>query len=180
MIRIIKPGMQEFYAFCTHCGCEFTYELSDINLSGTCKCPTCKQNYYHPSRTCPSTRAAEQYGRNGLVVNGSQISLQDFVTPCVECLDTSLTGKKSCNCDENAVCNICSGSSGVVVSTNDGFSTEDSVNARSQCICKGDTWKTVSCECDVDLDGRSDNSSFQTATCAAITQLDAKVKEYAE
>ena len=32
MIRVIKPGMQEFYAFCTHCGCEFTYELSDINL----------------------------------------------------------------------------------------------------------------------------------------------------
>ena len=75
MIRVIKPGMQEFYAFCTHCGCEFTYELSDINLCGTCKCPTCKKDYYHPNRTYPSTRAAEQYGGNRLVVNGPHISL---------------------------------------------------------------------------------------------------------
>ena len=111
MIRIIKPGMQEFYAFCTHCGCEFTYELSDINLSGTCKCPTCKQTYYHPSRTYPSTRAAEQYGGNRLVANGPQISLQDFVTPCIDVADATLTeisGEKLCNCDENAVCSICS------------------------------------------------------------------------
>ena len=176
MIRIIKPGMQEFYAFCTHCGCEFTYELSDINLSGTCKCPTCKQNYYHPSRTYPSTRAAEQYGGNRLVVNGPQISLQDFVTPCVECLDTSLTGKKSCNCDENAVCSICSAPSGVITTLNDGINDSDAADSSIHCLCQEDIWKTAKCEFDLECC----NSSTHTAANAAITQLDIKVKEYAE
>ena len=176
MIRIIKPGMQEFYAFCTHCGCEFIYELSDINLSGTCKCPTCKKDYYHPSRTYPSTRAAEQYGGNRLVVNGPQISLQDFVTPCVECLDTSLTAKKSCSCGENAVCNICSGTQGVITTLNDGINEGDATDSSIHCLCQGDIWKTTKCECDFECC----NSSSQTAANAAITQLDAKVKECAE
>lgn len=29
MIRVIKPGMQEFYAFCTHCGCECDLDCCD-------------------------------------------------------------------------------------------------------------------------------------------------------
>ena len=175
MIRIIKPGMQEFYAFCTHCGCEFTYELSDINLCGTCKCPTCKKDYYHQSRACPSTRAAEQYGGNRLVVNGPQISLQDLAIPCVECLDTSLTGKKSCNCDENAVCSTCSCQSGAITALNDGINDEDATDSSIHCLCQGDIWKTTKCECDLDCC----NSSTQNAANAAITQLDTKVKEYA-
>lgn len=176
MIRVIKPGMQEFYAFCTHCGCEFTYELSDINLCGTCKCPTCKKDYYHPNRTYPSTRAAEQYGGNRLVANGPQISLQDFVTPCVECLDASLTGKKSCNCDENAVCSICSTPSGVITTLNDGINDGDAADSSIHCLCQEDIWKTAKCEFDLECC----NSSTHTAANAAITQLDTKVKEYAE
>lgn len=180
MIRVIKPGMQEFYAFCTHCGCEFTYELSDINLCGTCKCPTCKKDYYHPNRTCPFTRAAEQYGGNRLVANSPQISLQeiglqDFVTPCIEGIDTFLTGKKSCNCDENAVCSICSSPSGVITALNDGINDEDATDSSIHCLCQGDVWKTAKCECDLDCC----NSSTQTAVNAAITQLDSKVKEHA-
>jgi hypothetical protein len=175
MIRVIKPGMQEFYAFCTHCGCEFAYELSDINLSGTCKCPTCKKDYYHQNRVCPSTRAAEQYGGNRLVVNGSQISLQDFITPCVDCLDTSLTGKKSCSCDENAVCSKCSSSSEAITVLNDGIKDEDATDNSIHCLCRGDIWKTTKCECGLDCC----SSSTQTAVNAAITQLDTKVKEYA-
>lgn len=179
MIRIIKPGMQEFYAFCTHCGCEFTYELSDINLSGTCKCPTCKQIYYHPSRTYPSTRAAEQYGGNRLVANGPQISLQDFVTPCIGVADATLTeisGEKLCNCDENAVCSTCSCAHGVITTLNGGINESDATDSSIHCLCQGDIWKTAKCECDLECC----NSSTQTAANAAITQLDAKVKECAE
>ncbi len=175
MIRIIKPGMQEFYAFCAHCGCEFTYELSDISLSGTCRCPTCKKDYYHPNRTYPSTKASEQYGGNRLVVNGPHISLQDFVTPCIAVTDTELTGKKSCNCDESAVCSICSSTSGVITTLNDSINDEDATDNSIHCLCQGDIWKTAKCECDLDCC----NSSTQTAANAAITQLDAKVKEYA-
>lgn len=51
-IKITKPGQKEFHAFCTWCGCEFTYEISDLKLSGTSdkvSCPTCGKDYYHPS-----------------------------------------------------------------------------------------------------------------------------------
>ena len=55
-IKVIKPGKKEFHGFCTRCGCEFTYEISDLKLSATSNklnCPTCGNTYYHPSeRLC--------------------------------------------------------------------------------------------------------------------------------
>ena len=50
-IKIVKPGQTEFNGFCDRCGCQFTYELSDLNLTGTVNCPTCNKTFYHPSRT---------------------------------------------------------------------------------------------------------------------------------
>ena len=51
-IKITKPGQKEFHGFCTWCGCEFTYEISDLKLSATSdkiSCPTCGKDYHHPS-----------------------------------------------------------------------------------------------------------------------------------
>jgi len=53
MVKVIKPGQKEFYATCDMCGCEFTYELSDLNLSCSLNkvaCPTCGKDYYHKSQ----------------------------------------------------------------------------------------------------------------------------------
>jgi hypothetical protein len=52
MIKITKPGQKEFHGFCKWCGCEFTYEISDLKLSATSdkvSCPTCGKDYHHPS-----------------------------------------------------------------------------------------------------------------------------------
>jgi hypothetical protein len=51
-IKITKPGQKEFHGFCKWCGCEFTYEISDLRLSATSdkvSCPTCGKDYHHPS-----------------------------------------------------------------------------------------------------------------------------------
>lgn len=51
-IKITKPGQKEFHGFCRWCGCEFTYEISDLQLSATGNklyCPTCNKEYYHAS-----------------------------------------------------------------------------------------------------------------------------------
>ena len=49
-IKITKHGQKEFHAFCKWCGCEFTYEISDLKLSVSSdkvSCPTCGNNYHH-------------------------------------------------------------------------------------------------------------------------------------
>lgn len=50
-VKIIKQGQTEFHGFCKWCGCEFTYEISDLKLSAVDKvsCPTCGKDYYHPA-----------------------------------------------------------------------------------------------------------------------------------
>lgn len=49
-IKITKAGQKEFHGFCKWCGCEFTYEISDLKLSATgdkLDCPTCGRTYHH-------------------------------------------------------------------------------------------------------------------------------------
>ena len=49
-IKITKSGQKEFHGFCKWCGCEFTYEISDLKLSATgdkLDCPTCGKTYHH-------------------------------------------------------------------------------------------------------------------------------------
>lgn len=49
-IKITKAGQKEFHGFCKWCGCEFTYEISDLKLSATgdkLDCPTCGKTYQH-------------------------------------------------------------------------------------------------------------------------------------
>lgn len=46
MIEVIKHGLKKFKVTCTNCGCEFTYELSDIVGSGI-ECPDCCHYVVH-------------------------------------------------------------------------------------------------------------------------------------
>lgn len=46
MIEVIKHGEKKFTATCAHCGCEFTYELSDLDNS-ILYCPDCGHRYCH-------------------------------------------------------------------------------------------------------------------------------------
>lgn len=46
MIEVIKHGKEKFIATCRNCGCEFTYELSDI-IGGYVICPDCSRSISH-------------------------------------------------------------------------------------------------------------------------------------
>ena len=47
MIEVIKHGQKKFKATCTNCGCEFTYELSDMKPLGGVDCPDCGEYVVH-------------------------------------------------------------------------------------------------------------------------------------
>lgn len=50
MIKIIKKGKKNFTTTCLDCGCEFSYELSDLqeNIAGKIvKCPCCDKEIIH-------------------------------------------------------------------------------------------------------------------------------------
>lgn len=50
MIKIIKEGKKEFKAICPICGCEFSYELEDLQQTPTykiVKCPCCGRGVTH-------------------------------------------------------------------------------------------------------------------------------------
>lgn len=50
MIKIIKEGKKEFTATCPICGCEFSYELGDLQQTLTykiVKCPCCGKEVIH-------------------------------------------------------------------------------------------------------------------------------------
>ena len=66
-IKIIKPGILAYTGFCSRCGCEFSYELSDFKLStgNRISCPTCGEYFYHPAQT----RTLNSYGCNNQVYN---------------------------------------------------------------------------------------------------------------
>ena len=46
-IKIIKEGQVKFPATCGRCGCEFTYELEDVNAAGFVTCPCCGELIFH-------------------------------------------------------------------------------------------------------------------------------------
>ena len=46
-IKIIKEGKKEYYITCFQCGCEFSYELEDINYNSYVECPCCGKSLYH-------------------------------------------------------------------------------------------------------------------------------------
>lgn len=177
MIKIIKEGQKTFTAFCERCGCEFTYDLEDLKLScasDKIACPTCGKDFYHPSMH--QELATERLGRlqtwpletyndpcEGCAWKASLGSLGSYVgdSPCTWCTKYQVANKvqvnppsladyrtlcsaepviklQECDCAENATCSKCAGSgNGYTITTS------------SDCLCKGDVWKTIQdcCEC---------------------------------
>ena len=82
-IKVTKPGQKEFHGFCKWCGCEFTYEISDLKLSATSdkvSCPTCGKDYYHPSMAQdPTIPVGINYGQ-------LQVIPTDSTNPCTGCV----------------------------------------------------------------------------------------------
>ena len=78
-VKVIKPGMTEFCGFCDRCGCEFSYELVDIQLTGKTNCPTCGKDYYHPTR-CPELLKDTNYP-----LQFSDPSINTDKDPCANC-----------------------------------------------------------------------------------------------
>lgn len=54
-VKIVTPGKKTFHAHCHNCGCEFTYELSDL-IGTKVFCPTCARSVYHPGVKESKTR----------------------------------------------------------------------------------------------------------------------------
>lgn len=50
MIKIIKSGKKEFHTACPCCGCEFTYEVEDLNGTDYVNCPECNARISHLAR----------------------------------------------------------------------------------------------------------------------------------
>ena len=46
MIKIIKDGRKEFVGNCDMCGCEFSYDISDVAFTSV-PCPCCGHHYVH-------------------------------------------------------------------------------------------------------------------------------------
>lgn len=51
MIKVVKHGQKEFRGVCCRCGCEFIYELYDIQCNDYVICPDCDDLYAwrHPN-----------------------------------------------------------------------------------------------------------------------------------
>ena len=198
-IKITKPGQKEFHGFCTWCGCEFTYEISDLKLSATgnkLECPTCGKDYFHQSMVqdptipggigrlqdiswppepipctpdmtkadpCAGCTWRENLLRDGIYVGDTPCtwcnknkfniatavmpnqSFSDYTTLCGgKAPDAHFTGKE-CNCDENAVCSKCSGTSSTTTTLNT-CKESGKETGKATCLCEGDVWKTIT-EC---------------------------------
>ena len=79
MIKIIKEGKKEFIATCRTCGCQFSYELNDIHISGV-SCPYCGHLVVHPeysqSKNKDSNIVPLPYRPDNLYI--------DYINNCVE------------------------------------------------------------------------------------------------
>lgn len=48
-IKVIKHGPKKFRIICPNCGCEFEYEIEDVEY-GHVECPDCKKSVQHPNQ----------------------------------------------------------------------------------------------------------------------------------
>lgn len=51
MVKIIREGTNKFQAICSKCGCEFSYELEDLDSLNYVECPFCHEEYKHKDQT---------------------------------------------------------------------------------------------------------------------------------
>ncbi len=97
MIKIIRPGQLTFNGHCDRCGCEFTYELSDLFSRGCSEgvdCPTCKKTIYHMGKSTGSLAAGVQI----TPTPGYLYELKDLGTlDIIDTASTSATSAGTCN-----------------------------------------------------------------------------------
>lgn len=119
-IKITKPGQKEFHGFCTWCGCEFTYEISDLKLSATgnkLDCPSCGKDYFHQSMAQDPTIPGGIGRLHDISWPPDPIPCTPYMTktdPCAGCVwrenllrDGLYTGDTPCTwCDKNKFNNI--------------------------------------------------------------------------
>lgn len=108
MIKIIKDGVKTFKTTCPNCGCEFTYENEDINISVVI-CPCCNNPIYHKQKINPP--ANENYILLKKTSDGAEIRQRIFSpdeNPCDSCpnnpkyLKTPYVGDHPCQwCQKN-------------------------------------------------------------------------------
>lgn len=60
MIKIIKDGQKEFVGNCNICGCQFSYDITDVSL-GSVPCPCCGHYYVHKNVITNSTEVLQEY-----------------------------------------------------------------------------------------------------------------------
>lgn len=75
MIKIIKDGQKDFIAKCPTCGCEFSYQLADIEISSVV-CPCCGHYVAHKEFEEPSLST----GTHAIPYNFGQLAIPDVIT----------------------------------------------------------------------------------------------------
>lgn len=66
MIKIVKPAPPKYLMLCRHCGCQYSYELSDLCKRGSFDiivCPSCGTEVVHDLLV--NSRAFEAAGYSG-------------------------------------------------------------------------------------------------------------------
>ena len=168
-IKILKEGQKEFAAHCIWCGCEFTYEISDLRLSAAgdkLECPTCGKAYYHnvrardpvvlnPQPSIPFTTYNDPC--EGCAWKDFSNQNWNYVgdTPCTWCTKKQVTNtvptgitisgadRTPCNCDATSTCSSCAGSTGTTTANLDLKKfKEKTVDIDLTCLYQGDVWKS--------------------------------------
>jgi len=87
MIKVIKAGQKEFFGFCDRCGCEFSYDISDLKLGIGDKiaCPTCGKDYLHPTKTKESELATDPYKLTDITWPPNGIEIETIKDSCAGC-----------------------------------------------------------------------------------------------
>lgn len=97
MIKIIKSGKKEFHTTCSCCGCEFTYEIEDLNGTdydgqGYVKCPECGAIISHLMR---DIKPLEMIYEDGGTIKPST----PFIAPQIKATDNMQFNNPCGNCD---------------------------------------------------------------------------------
>ena len=96
MIKIIKSGKKEFHATCPFCGCEFTYEVEDLNGTdydghGYVNCPECNALILHVMR---DIKPFEPIYTDGGTIKPST----PFIAPQIKATDNIQSNNPCSNC----------------------------------------------------------------------------------
>lgn len=173
-IKVIKNGQKEFHGHCKWCGCEFTYEISDLKLSATgdkLDCPCCGKIYYHtmqsqepavlnPQPLIPFTTYSDPC--EGCAWKNFSNKNWNYVgdTPCTWCTKKQVTNAvpggstlqraldlaitPECGSDRTP-CNC--GPNAVCSKCSGGSDNGYTITTSSSCMCHGDVWKTTEDYC---------------------------------